>query len=83
MALENKDIAGAGLDVFVSEPLPAADPLLALDNLITSPHVAGVTLEASIRMATDAARNVLAAFDGTLDPAVVVNPEVLSVAARA
>jgi len=80
VALKNKDIAGAGLDVFVSEPLPAGEPLLALDNLITSPHVAGVTLEASIRMATGAARNVLAAFDGTLDPAVVVNAEVLNVA---
>jgi D-3-phosphoglycerate dehydrogenase len=81
-ALESKSIAGAGLDVFESEPLPGDDPLLALDNLITSPHVAGVTLEASIRMATGAAANVLAAFDGTLDPAAVVNSEVLSVAAQ-
>ena len=79
-ALKNKNIAGAGLDVFVTEPLSAGDPLLTLDNLITSPHVAGVTLEASMRMATGAAANVLAAFDGTLDPAVVVNSEVLNVA---
>ena len=81
-ALESKSIAGAGLDVFVSEPLPGDNPLLALDNLITSPHVAGVTLEASMRMATGAATNVLAAFDGTLDPAAVVNSEVLSVTAQ-
>ncbi len=81
-ALENKSIAGAGLDVFVSEPLPGDNPLLALDNLITSPHVAGVTLEASMRMAMGAAANVLAAFDGTLDPAAVVNSEVLSVTAQ-
>ena len=81
-ALESKSIAGAGLDVFVSEPLPGDNPLLALDNLITSPHVAGVTLEASMRMATGAAANVLAAFDGTLDPAAVVNSEVLSVTAQ-
>ena len=81
-ALENKSIAGAGLDVFVDEPLPGDNPLLGLDNLITSPHVAGVTLEASMRMATGAAVNVLAAFDGTLDPAAVVNHEVLSVAAQ-
>jgi D-3-phosphoglycerate dehydrogenase len=78
-ALESHSIAGAGMDVFVNEPLPADDPLLKLDNLITSPHVAGVTREASIRMATGAARNVLAAFDGTLDPGVVVNSEVLRV----
>lgn len=78
-ALMNNIIAGAGLDVFGREPLPADDPLLALDNLVTSPHVAGVTLEAEMRTATSAVRNVLAAFDGTLDPAVVVNSEVLVV----
>jgi D-3-phosphoglycerate dehydrogenase len=77
-ALESNVIAGAGLDVFEREPLPGDDPLLTLDNLITSPHVAGVSLEAEIRMATGAARNVLAAFDGTLDPAMVVNNEVLT-----
>lgn len=82
-ALESGGIAGAGLDVFVREPLPGDDPLLALDNLITSPHVAGVTLEASIRMATRAARNALAALDGVLDPAVVVNSEVLESRDRA
>ncbi len=81
-ALESDSIAGAGLDVFVSEPLPDDNPLLEFDNLITSPHVAGVTLEASMRMATGAAANVLAAFDDNLDPAVVVNTEVLSVAAQ-
>lgn len=81
-ALESKIIAGAGLDVFEREPLPGDNPLLTLDNLITSPHVAGVTLEASMRMARGAAANVLAAFDGTLDPAAVVNSEVLSAAAR-
>ena len=81
-ALKRKGIAGAGLDVFESEPLPGDNPLLALNNVITSPHVAGVTLEASMRMATGAAANVLAAFDGTLDPAAVVNSEVLSVTAQ-
>jgi D-3-phosphoglycerate dehydrogenase len=77
-ALERRSVAGAGLDVFVREPLPGDDPLLAFDNVITSPHIAGVTGEASMRMATGAARNVLAAFDGNLDPAAVVNSEVLT-----
>ena len=79
-ALASNAIAGAGLDVFAREPLPGDDPLLGMDNLITSPHVAGVTLEASMRMASGAAANVLAAFDGELDPAVVVNSEVFDAA---
>lgn len=77
-ALESGTIGGAGLDVFLREPLPGDDPLLALDNVITSPHVAGGTLEASMRMAAHAAHNVLAAFDGNLDPRAVVNSEVLN-----
>ncbi len=40
-ALENKVIAGAGIDVFSSEPLPERHPFLTLDNMITTPHVAG------------------------------------------
>jgi len=82
-SLERSEIAGAALDVFAREPLPGDDPLVDVDNLITSPHVAGVTLEAEIRMSTQAARNVLAAFDGILDPAVVVNREVLHESRRA
>src|SRR5436305_5719620 len=49
-ALRGKRIAGAGLDVWSKEP-PAADhPLLQLDNVIASPHTAGITKEARINM---------------------------------
>ena len=44
-ALQNGEIAGAGMDVFESEPLPEDSPLWKLDNLIISPHIAGNTLD--------------------------------------
>lgn len=44
-ALKNKDIAGAGLDVFEEEPLPDTSPLWEMDNVILTPHYAGSTPE--------------------------------------
>jgi D-3-phosphoglycerate dehydrogenase len=44
-ALQRRKIAGAGLDVFHDEPLKPDDPLLALDNVVLSPHNAGQTPE--------------------------------------
>jgi phosphoglycerate dehydrogenase-like enzyme len=40
-ALEEKWIAGAGLDVFTREPLPPESPLYAMPNVIFSPHISG------------------------------------------
>jgi phosphoglycerate dehydrogenase-like enzyme len=48
-----------------------------MDNLLVSPHCAGVNWESSIKTATIAAQNILGGLDGELDPAFVVNPEVL------
>lgn len=76
-ALRAGRLAGAALDVMVHEPPAADDPLLAAPRLLLSPHVAGVTRESTLRMALEAADNVLSGLDGRLDPAVVVNPEVL------
>lgn len=76
-ALRCGRLAGAGLDVFAAEPPAADDPLLALDSVVLSPHIGALTQECGVRMAEVAARNVLAGLDGTLDPALVVNPQVL------
>ena len=45
LALETGHIAGAGLDVFTVEPLPAGHPFTNLENVLLSPHVAASTLE--------------------------------------
>jgi phosphoglycerate dehydrogenase-like enzyme len=42
-ALKNKKIAGAGLDVFNEEPLPKDHPFWGMENVIVSPHVAGMS----------------------------------------
>jgi D-3-phosphoglycerate dehydrogenase / 2-oxoglutarate reductase len=76
-ALTSGRIAGAGIDVFEQEPPPENHPLFGLDNVLLSPHTAGMSQEAAIRMAISTARNALAGIDGTIDPSMVVNREVL------
>jgi D-3-phosphoglycerate dehydrogenase len=76
-ALKTGKIAGAALDVFDQEPPPRDHPLFRLENVILTPHSAGLSKEAAIRMAISTARNALAALDGQLDPSMVVNREVL------
>lgn len=74
-ALKAKTIAGAGLDVWSKEPPPPEHPLLAFDNVIVSPHTAGVTVETRAHMGRIAAAQVLDALDGKRPPRIV-NPEV-------
>ncbi len=57
-------IAGAGLDVFAVEPLPASSPLIGLDNVVLTPHVGGSTEAAMYRAATTLADEVLAVLEG-------------------
>ena len=73
-ALRDKRIAGAGLDVWAKEPPPPEHPLLQFDNVLASPHTAGVTKEARANMGRIAAEQVLGALDGNRPPRLI-NPE--------
>lgn len=77
-ALRSGQLGAAGLDVFEEEPIETPISLFEAPNLIITPHVAASTQEGLRRMALDSAAAVLACFDGTLDPDVVVNKEVLA-----
>lgn len=76
-ALVSGKLRGAGLDVLDKEPPDPTNKLFGLDNVIFSPHMAGVTKEASDRMAVTAIENILSVFDGKVIAAHVVNKEVL------
>jgi D-3-phosphoglycerate dehydrogenase len=72
-ALREGRIAAAGIDVFDDEP-PAADhPLFGFDQVILTPHIAGLTAECGVRMAISSVQNVLDFFAGRIDSALVVN----------
>jgi D-3-phosphoglycerate dehydrogenase len=69
-ALAAGTIAGAGLDVFVSEP-PRESPLLALDNVVVTPHLGASTNEAQEKAGVSVARSVRLALNGELVPDAV------------
>jgi D-3-phosphoglycerate dehydrogenase / 2-oxoglutarate reductase len=76
-ALTSGHLAGAGLDVFDMEPTPVNNTLLQLDQVITSPHMAGVTTESVAGMAVVTAENILSVLDGQPNRDNVINQEVL------
>ncbi|MFQ5553124.1 MAG: hydroxyacid dehydrogenase [Thermoplasmata archaeon] len=76
-ALEAGQIAGAALDVFEREP-PTGSPLLAMENVVLTPHLGAATEEAQRRTGLLAVEQVTKALEGEV-PEFLVNPEVLSV----
>lgn len=72
-ALRAETIRGAALDVFEREP-EAFPGLVELSNAVLTPHIASASRETRTRMATTAAKNVIAVFEGRRPPALV-NPE--------
>lgn len=73
-ALRERRIAGAGIDVFLKEPPPPDHPLLSFDNVIATPHTAGITQEALEQMSSSAADQWIELFNGRAPPRVV-NPQ--------
>jgi glyoxylate reductase len=70
-ALKTRRIAGAALDVFEEEPVPLTHPLLKLDNLVVTPHIASATQETRRRMAERCAESVRALLEGKRPPFTV------------
>jgi len=75
VALKERRIFGAGLDVTNPEPLPTDSPLLTLDNLVITPHIASATKSARDKMSWMAAQNLLSGLEGRHLPNCV-NPQV-------
>jgi phosphoglycerate dehydrogenase-like enzyme len=73
-ALAAGRLSGAGIDVFEAEPPPPAHPLFALDNVVLSPHVAGVT-EASMKAMALHCAEVIETIESGTRPATLLNPE--------
>lgn len=64
-ALSSGHLAGAGLDVFETEPLPMNHPFFSLPQVVLTPHIGSATRETRLAMAQLAAENILAALDGS------------------
>jgi phosphoglycerate dehydrogenase-like enzyme len=74
-ALRNKQIAGAGLDVFEEEP-PGKPPLFDLDNVLVTPHAGGADVQSRDDMALSAAQAIVSLSRGEWPAEKIVNPEV-------
>lgn len=75
-ALSERRIAGAALDVYEKEPFDGDNPLLGLDNVVLSPHIAGMTYECRKEVIEKAFQNVIDIAEGKR-PEGLVNPEAL------
>jgi D-3-phosphoglycerate dehydrogenase len=74
-ALTAKQLSGADLDVWEEEPPPSDHPLMRFNNVIVSPHNAGITRQSRHNIAKIAAEQLLDILDGTKPPRLL-NPEV-------
>lgn len=63
-ALQERTIAGAGLDVFDKEPIDKNHPFVSMANVVTLPHIGSATRETRMKMAMKAAKNMVAGLHG-------------------
>ncbi|HMK83613.1 MAG TPA: NAD(P)-dependent oxidoreductase [Candidatus Bathyarchaeia archaeon] len=77
-ALHENRIAGAGLDVFSTEPASVNDPILQFDSVVLTPHIGGVTVERVRRVDVTAVDNVLSILRGERPDNVVVEQKGLT-----
>jgi glyoxylate reductase len=78
--LKQNQIAGAGLDVFETEPLSGSNPLLKMKNVVLLPHIGSATYQTRSKMAEVAARNLLDVLtEKEPNSKFLVNPEVKNI----
>lgn len=70
-ALENKEIAAAGLDVFEKEPIDHNNPLLDMTNVVTLPHIGSSTYATELAMSKLACENLLTGLKGERPPNLI------------
>jgi glyoxylate/hydroxypyruvate/2-ketogluconate reductase len=70
-ALQKGQIYGAGLDVFVQEPVEKNNPLLSMKNVVTLPHIGSATYETRFKMAMTAAANLIKGLQGETPPNLI------------
>ncbi|API57740.1 3-phosphoglycerate dehydrogenase (plasmid) [Rhizobium leguminosarum] len=74
-ALAEGRIGAIGTDVFDEEPPCRTHPLLRLEQVVLTPHIAGLTIQAAERMAISSVQNIIDYFAGTLSPELIVNKD--------
>jgi D-3-phosphoglycerate dehydrogenase / 2-oxoglutarate reductase len=74
-AIGSGRLAGAALDVLEAEPPDPDDPLLALDNVIITPHSSSWSVESALQLRRDAAQNVVTALSGGVPRSIVNGPQ--------
>ena len=77
LALEQKKLLGAGLDVFTNEPPESNDIILSAKNIVFTPHNAALTLECRKRMAIETIENILDHLQNNTNIENIVNKDIL------